>query len=102
VTISPEDRLGAAGERTADPFDDDRRPVFGDHPDNDPAQSLQHLGAVDVLHILTPIGAMLVAVVFDGDHRVLPTHVQVSYRSAEPHLDLSHRRGQARVDENQP
>ena len=54
-----------------------RRPVTGDHLDVVPPSFVHLAKAFDVPPVLDLVGAVLFAVVLDGDHDVLPPHVEV-------------------------
>src|SRR6476661_5284451 len=51
--------------------------VLRHDPHDDPSHSLQQLDPTNVLHVLPAIGTVLVAVVFDGHHPLVPTHVEI-------------------------
>ena len=51
-------------------------PVFGNDSDDDPTQLLQHPQPRNVLDVLLPILAVMVAVVLDSDPVLRPPHVQ--------------------------
>ena len=57
-------------------------PVLGDDADDDPAHPLEHLQPPNVLDILPTVRSVMVAVVFDGDHVILPAQVEVRDRNA--------------------
>ena len=71
------------------------------HSDDDPAQPVQRLTAANVLRVLPAVEAVLFAVVLDGDHELLPSHVEVVHLrpAASHHRDLGRRRWQARADQ---
>lgn len=61
--------------------------VAGEHPDHNPAPSLQYLQTPDIPGVLPLIGAVLVSVVLHRDFDFLPTHVEVRDYFAELVLD---------------
>jgi hypothetical protein len=78
--------------------------VFGNDADHDPAVALlQHFKPADVLDVLGPIRAVLVAVVLDGDLDVLPAHIQIRFGPSPfvAHGDLRLRPRKARPQQKQ-
>jgi hypothetical protein len=69
-------------ERFANAPDDVGLSVRCGHTDDDPAEPCQRLTAADVLCVLPALEAMLLAVILDGDHEVLPSHVEVVQRGS--------------------
>ena len=83
----------AGGPARRGTFNNDVRPVLVYHLDHMPANTTDHLGPANVFHILSPIVAMLVTVVFEGHFRSLPTHVEVGHEVAIGDSDLGNRPG---------
>ncbi len=75
--------------------------VLRDHPDDDPAHPFEHLQTLDVSSELPAVGPMLIAVVLDRDHGLLPTQIEVSKRNTvgPQHRYLCLRPGEASVQE---
>ncbi len=75
--------------------------VFGDYPDDDPAHPLEHFQTLDVFDILTSVGPMVIAVVFDRDHQLRPPQIEVRERKAvhTQHRYLRLRPRKTRIDE---
>ena len=73
--------------------------IAGQHPNSPPAEAVDVLRARHIPSKLIPVDAVLLAVVFDGHHRLAPAHVQVVPRVAvrPQHRDLRLRRGEAGV-----
>ncbi|SKW03955.1 Uncharacterised protein [Mycobacteroides abscessus subsp. abscessus] len=78
--------------------------VLRDNADDPPTETFKQLKSLDVLHILAPIRPMLITVVLDTHHHVLPTHVDVGEWDvvAVVDQDLSLRTRQTRCHEHQP
>ena len=72
------------------PVNDGARPVFVDHLDDVPTKTLDHLGSVNVFHVLASIGAMVIAVVLEGHHRLFPSEVEVGHTLAVGDVNLGH------------
>jgi hypothetical protein len=72
--------------------------------DYQPTHPLQRLESTNVLDVLEALDAVVVPVVFHRDHELGPTHVEVGDQTAvgAQYRDLSLRRRQAGVDEEQP
>lgn len=66
----------SAGTSRAHTPQDGRRPVLGGHPDDDPTSILERLHSLDVPGELAVISAMLVAIVFDRNLYIVPTHIE--------------------------
>lgn len=69
-------------------------PILGDHPDDDPARTLQVAQSALVADVLTTVNAVLVAVVLGRNPEFLPSHVEdADQRPIGADRDLRARRG---------
>jgi hypothetical protein len=74
--------------------------VLSDDPDDDPAHPLEPFQPPNVFRVLPSVGPVLIAVIFDSHHCLVPTEVEVGEGEAvyAEHRYLCLWPGQAGVD----
>jgi hypothetical protein len=72
--------ISAAAQRLSNSADNGFRPVFNDHPDDNPPASLQGFNAPNIPHVLASARAVLVSVVLDSHFEAFPAHVEQRHR----------------------
>ena len=76
--------------------------ILLDDPQHVPTHTLDHVGSTDVFDVLPSVAAVVVAVILEGDHRLVPTHIEVCDEFAVCDSDLRGRRRQPRPDQDKP
>jgi hypothetical protein len=82
--------------------EDETSAVFGDHADVDPPLTGYQFCSSDVVNVLITYGAVMCALIVEADPRVVVAHIDECSVLPVGHHDLSSRRRQPIVDEDQP